>query len=134
MAKEIARQWLKEITDSANAKDHVAHMALISKRVALHGLPEYEGITYDDWFRQCQHEFENNLLKHLHYDGLKLVTATDKAIMFKTFETVEGSDGTVNAQGVEILLELEEDGKWRMVQERILSADETAHDKLVPQD
>ena len=134
MSKEIALQWLKEIADTANAKDHVAHMALISKRVSLHGMPEYEGINYDDWFRQCQHEFENKLLKGLHYDGLKLVASTDQAVMFKTFETVEGSDGTVNAQGVEILLEKEEDGKWRMVQERILPADEAAHDKLLPQE
>jgi len=133
MSKEIAIQWLKEIANTANTKDHLAHMDLISKRVSLHGMPEYEGIDYDDWFRQCQHEFENNLLKSLRYDGLKLVADTDKAIMFKTFETVEGSDGTTNAQGVEILLEQEEDGKWRMVQERILPPDETAHDKLIPQ-
>ena len=133
MSKEIASQWLKEITDTANAKDHLAHMALISKRVSLHGMPEYEGVKYDDWFRQCKHEFENGILKRLQYDGLKMVSSNDKAIMFKTFETVEGSDGTVNALGVEILLEKEEDGKWRMVRERILSPVETARDKLLPQ-
>ena len=132
MSKEIAAQWLKEIADTANAKDHLAHMALISKRVSLHGMPEYEGITYDDWFKQCQHEFENNVLKGLRYNGMKMVAANDKAIMFKTFETVEANDGTTNAQGVEILLEKEEDGKWRLVQERILPPDETAHDKLIP--
>ena len=133
MSKEIAVQWLKEITDSANAKDHVTHMNLISKRVSLHGMPEYEGVKYDDWFRQCKHEFENNLLKSLRYDGLKLIDSSDKAIVFKTFETVEGSDGTVNALGVEILLEKEEDGKWRMVKERILSPVETAREGLIPQ-
>ena len=133
MSKAIAAQWLKAIADSANAKDHLAHMNLISKRVSLHGVPEYAGITYDDWFKQCQHEFENKLLKSLRYDGFKLVAATDKAIMFKTFETVEANDGTVNAQGVEILLEKEEDGQWRMVQERIMPPDETAHAQLIPE-
>ena len=34
--------------------------------------------------------------------------------------------------GVEMLLDKEEDGKWRLVQERILPPDETAHDQLVP--
>ena len=132
MSKEIVQQWLQAITDTANDKDHVAHMNLISKRISLHGMPEYEGITYDDWFKQCQHEFENNILKGLRYDGMKLVAATEKSVMFKTFETVEASDGTINAQGVEILLEKEEDGQWRLVQERILPPDETAHDKLIP--
>lgn len=52
--------------------------------------------------------------------------------MFKTFETVEATDDTINAQGVEILLEKEADDKWRMVQERILPDDESAHDQLLP--
>jgi ketosteroid isomerase-like protein len=51
--------------------------------------------------------------------------------MFKTFETVEATDGTINAQGIEILLEKEDDGQWRLVQERILPADEAKHDGLV---
>lgn len=132
MSKEIAEQWLKELADTANAKDFAGHMALISKRISLHGVPGFETIGFDDWFNQCQHEFENNILKSVHYVGFKLVTVTEKAVMFKTFETVEGTDGMVNAQGVEILLEEEDDGKWRMVQQRILPDDETAHDKLIP--
>ena len=133
MSKEIAEHWLKEIADTANAKDFTGHMGLISRRISLHGVPGFETIGYDDWARQCQHEFENNILKSVRYDGFKLVAATDNGVMFKTFETVEANDGTVNAQGVEILLEKEADGKWRMVQQRILPADETAHDQLLPQ-
>jgi ketosteroid isomerase-like protein len=51
--------------------------------------------------------------------------------MFKTFETVEGSDGTINAQGIEVLLEQEDDGQWRLVHERVLPADEAEHDRLL---
>ena len=50
--------------------------------------------------------------------------------MFKTYETV--ADGTMNSQGVEMLLEKENDNKWRLVQERVLPDDESAHDNLVP--
>lgn len=132
MSKEIAEQWLKEIVDTVSARDYQSHMALISKRVSLHGMPGFETIGYDDWFKQCQHEFENGIIKSIHYDGFKLVAATEERIMFKTFETVTATDGTVNPQGVEILLEKEADGKWRMVQERILPEDETAHDQLLP--
>ncbi len=133
MSREIAQQWLNDLADTANAKDFAAHMALISRRISLHGVPGFETIGFDDWSRQCQYEFENNILKSVHYAGFKLVAATDKAVMFKTFETVSATDGAVNAQGVEIMLEKEPDGQWRMVQQRILPNDEAAHDQLLPQ-
>lgn len=133
MPNEIAEQWLKKVVDTANKKDLESHMALISKRISLHGVPGFETIGFDDWYRQCQHEFENNILKSVQYEGFKLVTETGKALMFKTFETVEGTDGIANAHGVEILLELEEDGQWRMVQQRIMPDEETLHDQLLPQ-
>ena len=50
--------------------------------------------------------------------------------MFKSSKTVPSADGGGNAQGIEILLEKESDGKWRLVLERIQSADETKQHKL----
>lgn len=131
MSKEIAQHWLQESARTANALNLTEHMNLISKRVSLTGVPGFESIGFDDWRAQCEHEFSNKLLKQVKYQGLKLIVETDSRVMFKTYETVEGVDGTVNAQGVEILLEQEGDGVWRLVQERVLPADETAHDKLV---
>ncbi|MFO7602883.1 MAG: hypothetical protein R6X06_03600 [Gammaproteobacteria bacterium] len=131
MAEIIARQWLKDVTTTANQKDHAAHMALISKKVSLQGVPGYETIGYDDWAAQTQHEFEDDILKAIRYDGFKLISATDAQIVFKTFETVEANDGTVNAQGVEMSLEKEGDGVWRLVQERILPMDEARLEGLV---
>ena len=133
MSKEIAEQWLIKLADTANAKDLAAHMALISKRISLRGVPGFETIGYADWHRQCGHEFENNILKGVKYEGFKLVTETAKAVMFKTFETVEGTDGMVNAHGVEILLEQEDDGQWRMVEQRIMSDQDTIDEQLLPQ-
>lgn len=80
-------------------------MDLISKRVNLVGVPEFDNIGYEAWEAQCKHEFENSILKSVSYAGFKLIAATATRIMFKTFETVEGSDGTINAHGVEMLLE-----------------------------
>lgn len=71
------------------------------------------------------------MLASVRYEGFKLVAATDTRVMFKTFETVEGNDGTVNAHGIEVLLEKEEDGHWPLVQERVLPADEVEHDRLL---
>ncbi|MCW9025361.1 MAG: hypothetical protein OQK73_11880 [Gammaproteobacteria bacterium] len=132
MSEEIAKQWLTNAVTTANNKNYSAHMDLISKRVSLTGVPGFESIGYDDWAAQCQHEFENNVLKSVRYDGLKLAASTDSRVMFKTFETVEATDGTINAQGIEVLLEKEDDGQWRLVQERVLADDETAFNKLLP--
>lgn len=130
MSEAIARQWLDNAASTATNKDHAAHMNLISRKVSLQGVPGFENIGYDDWAAQTKHEFENNVLKGVHYSGFKLLTATATHIMFKTFETVEANDGTINAQGIEILLEKENDGQWRLVQERILPDDEARHDGL----
>ena len=132
MSKQIAQQWLQAAASTAASKDLQAHMDLISQRVSLTGIPGYDSIGYDGWFAQCKHEFENNILKSVHYEGLKLIAETESKIMFKTYETVEATDGKVNAQGIEILLEKENDNKWRLAQERALPDDETAHDNLIP--
>jgi len=131
MSETIAQQWLQNATSTAADKNHIAHMNLISKKVSLQGVPGYENIGYEDWAAQTRHEFENNILKSVSYRGFKLLKATNTHIMFKTFETVQANDGTSNAQGIEILLEKEDDGQWRLVQERILPADEAMHDGLV---
>ena len=131
MSKKIAQLWLEESTRSANALDLKAHMNLISKRVALTGVPGFDNIAYAGWHAQCEHEFSTKQLKCVTYQGFKLMVETESRVMFKTHETVEGVDGKINAQGVEMLLEKEADGVWRLIQERVLPAEETAHDKLI---
>lgn len=132
MSETIAKQWLDDASTTASQKDHSAHMNLISKNVSLQGVPGFENIGYDDWAAQTQHEFSNNILKNVIYKGLKPLSSTGTHIMFKTFETVEATDGTINAQGIEILLEKEQDGQWRLVQERVLPEEEARHDGLLP--
>jgi hypothetical protein len=63
----------------------------------------------------------------------QLLEETDNRILFRTSETVEGGDGTVNSQGIEVLLQNEDDGKWRVVQEGVLQPPETVRDGLIPQ-
>lgn len=134
MSDETVKQWLVDAAHTASNRDFEAHMNLISKNVSLQGVPGYENIGYDDWAAQCKHEFENNILKSVTYTGLKLIADTGDRIMFKTFETVESNDGEVNAQGIEVLLQKENDGIWRLLQERVMPDDETAHDGLIGQE
>jgi hypothetical protein len=132
MAIKIAEKWLADSARTASAHDYAAHMNLISKKVALTGIPGYEVIDYDSWAAQCKDEFENKLIKSVRYDGLRMVAESPKRIMFRTFETVEATDGKINAQGIEIVIDEEEDGQWRLVQERVLSDDEAGHHNLIP--
>ena len=119
-AQQIAEQWLTQAAESAGQKDLKAHMGMISKRVSLQGVPGFDNIDYDAWYKQCQHQFENAMIKSIAYKGFNLVNATESQIVFTVFETVMGTDGTLNEQIVEMTLEKEDDGAWRLVQERVL--------------
>jgi len=130
-AQSIARNWLDNICRTVEAKDLDAHLNLISTKVNLTGVPGFETIGYEDWANQCKHEFSHNLIKTINYKGLKLRANNDKQIMFKTYESVEAADGTVTAQGIEVIIEKEDDNFWRVIQERIMPDDETKHDQLL---
>ena len=131
MSEEIAKQWLTGAVNTVAQKDLGAHMGMISKRVSLQGVPGFDNIGYDSWFAQCEHEFKNNVIKSVAYKSLKLITDTDSQILLKTYETVVGTDGTVNKQGVEMMLEKEDDGVWRLVQERVMPVYEAIRDQLI---
>ena len=119
-AQQLAEQWLSDAAESAGQKDLNAHMGMISKRVSLEGVPGFDNIDYDKWYMQCRHQFENSMIKSIAYKGFNLVSATDSQIVFTVFETVVGSDNTLNEQIVEMSLEQEDDDHWRLVQERVL--------------
>jgi len=122
-------EFLAAMAETANKLDFDAHMNLISKQVSVYGVPDFEVITYDDWHKQCKHEFENKLLKKVSYQGLNVLAETPERIMFKSLETVEGSDGSVNTSGIEFIIQKEDDGQWRVAQERILPEDELESDQ-----
>jgi len=124
-----AQSFLDLMSATANDLNLNEHMNLISKDVAVFGVPGFEVIGYQDWFNQCQHEFENNLLKKVSYQGLNVLAETPERIMFKSIETVEGSDGEKNSNGIEFIIQKEDDGQWRVSQERILPDDELESDR-----
>ncbi len=122
------QQFLDNMAATANALDLEQHMNLISKEVSVFGVPGFDVIGYDDWFNQCKHEFENRLLKKVSYRGLNVLAETPDRVMFKSVETVEGVDGTVNTNGIEFIIQKEDDGNWRVSQERVLPEDELEND------
>lgn len=132
MGEDVINQWLDEVSRTVAAHDHAAHMALISRDVSLLGVPGYDNIGFEDWSRQCEYEFANGLIQRVDYGKARIRVVTDKRIMFMTHEVVTANNGDVNAQGIECLLEKEDDGRWRLVQERILPEEETRKFDLEP--
>jgi hypothetical protein len=131
MSEAIAKQWLESSASTANNKQFEAHMDLISKKVSVTGVEGFDNIDYDAWYRVSEREFAEGILKSVRYDGLKMLDSSETQVRFKTYEVVEASDATINAHGIEVLLELEADGNWRLIEERVLSEEEARQDGLI---
>ncbi len=125
--EQIAQTWMDSCCQTIAAYDHAAHMNLISEQVQVFGIPGFDVIGYSDWFSQCEHEFAEKLIREARYQDLKIRQSNDSQIMFLTNETVIAADGTVDTHPIEIVLTREEDGLWRVTQERLLSDEEARH-------
>ena len=130
-ATAIAQKWLDASALTATNKQFEEHFNLISKKVKVTGVPGYESISYTDWARQSEQEFKDGVLKSVSYKGLKILATNERQIMFKTVESISANDGANRSHGVEILLEAEDDGVWRVTQERVLTSEESRHDGLI---
>lgn len=129
MRQRIAEDMLVALARAANTHDYAAHMALISRDVHVFGVPDFAVIGYEDWARQCQYEFEQGLLQYVGYEGLHVISATSTHILLKTTETIEGTDGTNNRYGPEVLVHRDGDGVWRIPQKRIIADEEREFDR-----
>jgi 2-polyprenyl-3-methyl-5-hydroxy-6-metoxy-1,4-benzoquinol methylase len=53
-SEAIAHQWMADSAHTANTHDFDSHMDLISKKVAVRGVPDVELVDYDAWEKQCR--------------------------------------------------------------------------------
>ena len=127
----IAQEWLDASALTATNKDFDEHFKLISKKVRVTGVEGFDSVSYDDWARASKKDFEENVIESVSYQGLEMTATNDTQIMFKTVETIAVNDGSKRAHGIEVVLEKEEDGVWRVIQERVMMDDESRHHGLV---
>lgn len=116
------QDFLNKMADTANTFNFDAHMNLISKDVKVLGFPEFDEITYDDWYNQSKKEFEDGTLKRVTYQGLYVVAEEEDRALFQSVETVESSDGKMNISVIEFTIQKEADGQWRVVKEQIMDS------------
>ncbi len=125
--ENVVQQWLDALSSTTIAGELDRHMALISQKLKLFGMPGFDTLGYDDWKRQCAHEFPQRMVDDIHYGPVKIRTTSDGHILFSVHEYIETRDGERIKQPVEMLLSLEDDGQWRLTQQRILDAAEATH-------
>jgi len=121
------QRFLDQLARTANGKDHAAHMDLISKKVRVYGLPGFAALGYDDWSKQTQHEFADNILKSVQFECLRIQLEQPEQNIFLVKEIIEANDGTVHRHTAEMLIGREPDGTWRLQQERVLSEQEAGN-------
>lgn len=121
MSENDIRKWLANITETVENKDLDKHMELVSKNVAVYGLPSGKTLTYDDWKKRRESEFSRGLLNSIKYDKLSIKNIGLRRLTFKIEEITDGSSNELLVVNKEIILEHEQDDKWRVVEETIKS-------------
>lgn len=117
--KDIVQDWLNKMAHSVALRDLEMHMGLVSKNVQVYGIPGIRQLGHHDWKGRRRNEFEQNLLHSLSYDCIKIKTAALRRLIFSVEETMQAmNDNTLIIDKV-IVLELEQDKVWRVVEERI---------------
>lgn len=114
----IAQEWLADLSHSVATRDLGRHMALVSERVQVLGLPRQKVVDYQGWKLRRQNEFRNNLLESLTHQDLAIISESPGQIAFSVKETMRSTAGDVFHLEKDIIL-MEEKGTWRVVMERI---------------
>lgn len=118
-AKEIAQRWLDELTFSAATWDLEAHMALVSRRVKVLGIPGAGIIDFPGWKKRRHNEFRRKLLRSLTYRLIDILSHAEDSLLFTVTETMKSSRGETITVDKAINLHREEDGQWRVIREWI---------------
>ena len=52
MTVKIVENWLEQFVSTALEGGLAAHMAMISRDVLVFGVPGFDALEFDDWYRQ----------------------------------------------------------------------------------
>lgn len=123
-AGEIAEEWALACCETLERRDIGGHMNLISKKVKVFGLADFEFVDYNFWRNQVQEQFANGMVTSLRYYLHSVKTNSDSEISFIAIEYLTDKDGTAHENPLLVVLSREEDGIWRATEEKILTEDE----------
>jgi hypothetical protein len=119
LAEQTIRTWFSNMSSSVRARDMAQHLLNVSKRINVYGMPSKAVIKFKEWQARRQFELSNDELIALNYQGIRIISSSNKRITFNTNETMVGKDGKMVIIDKNIIIEHEEDGTWRVVEESV---------------
>ena len=119
IAEHTVSAWCMGMSDSVKHADLDTHMGFVSRRVKVYGIPSKDIIEYRDWKARRKYEFANGETLALNYQKVRLISSTQRRIRFSTIETTVGKNGKMLMLNKNIILECEDDGVWRVVEENV---------------
>lgn len=119
MSENDIRKWLSNITNTVETKDLQNHMDLVSENVVVYGMPSGKKLNYADWRSRRKSEFQRDLIRTLSYNHLKIKNIGLRRLIFEIEEIMDGTSGDLAIINKKIVLEEEQDNKWRVVEETI---------------
>ena len=118
---KIIKKWLDDLAYSAATWDLDAHMALVSRNVVVLGIPGVDMVDYLGWKKRRRNEFNKKLLHSLAHRNPQVLSERPKFITFGVQELMKDHSKQSIEIDKEITLHQEEDGRWRVIREIILS-------------
>ena len=118
-AEHTVYAWCLGMSESVKNRDLTAHMAHVSRRVRVYGIPGKDAIDFRTWQGKRKFEFDNDELLALNYQQIRLISSTQRRLRFNAKETTVGKSGKVLQVNKNIILEVETDNVWRVVEETV---------------
>ena len=128
---DIVNGWAMASCETLERRDVEAHMDLISKDVKVYGLANHEFVDYNFWHNQVKEQFNQEQVKSVRYYLHAVRADSDTLILFTAIEYLTDKDGIEHESPLEVALAKEEDGVWRVIQQKVLTQDEAQTAGLV---
>ena len=119
--RQTVHAWCLDMSQSIKQADLDRHMELVSKKIKVYGMPSKGVIDYKEWRSRRKFEFQNESLIAINYQDIQMIGSSARRLRFSANQTMLGKDGKMVILDKKIILELEEDGIWRVVEENVNS-------------
>jgi hypothetical protein len=124
VSKVLVQNWLDKLARTATTGNIDAHLELISQHINIVDIEKKKSLDYSDWAEYCRQRFLADQPILVRYRDIRIKTMTPARVKFVATETVEQPD-QVDHRGTEFIIQREDDGIWRAVQERLIPLPET---------
>jgi len=124
VSKVLVQNWLEKLARTATTGNIDAHLELISEKINIVDTERKRSLDYSDWAEYCRRRYLSDHPILVKYRDIRIKTMTPARVKFVATETVE-QPNQIDRRGMEFIIQREDDGIWRAVQERLIPLPET---------